>query len=94
VRSTRYGAELQQAAAVLALGHCSPENYALIPEELTALKEECTADRKVLLPLSATALALLLDDECSQLVGTATHTHMSYPKRCDYLLTPAGRLVA
>ena len=34
---------------MLALGHSHPENYSLIPEELATLKEECTADRKVLL---------------------------------------------
>lgn len=43
----RVGGEAQQAAAVLALGQCSLDNCALLPEELKALKEECTADRKV-----------------------------------------------
>lgn len=44
--SIRVGGEAQQAAAVLALGHCSLDNCVLLPEELKALKEECTADRK------------------------------------------------
>lgn len=31
---------------MLALGHCSLDNCALLPDELKALQEECTADRK------------------------------------------------
>jgi hypothetical protein len=43
----RVGSEAQQAVAVVALGHCSLDNCAFLPDELKALQEECTADRKV-----------------------------------------------
>ena len=43
----RVGNEAQQAAAVVALGHCSLDNCGFLPDELKALQEECTADRKV-----------------------------------------------
>ncbi len=42
------GEQLHSRHVVLALGHSHPDNYSLIPGELATLKEECTADRKVL----------------------------------------------
>ncbi len=39
--------ESQQAAAVAALECCHCDNYALIPQELQSLKEDCTTERKV-----------------------------------------------
>jgi hypothetical protein len=44
---SRVGSEAQQAAAVGALGRCSLDNCGFLPDELKALQEECTADRKV-----------------------------------------------
>lgn len=43
----RVGSEAQQAVAIVALGHCSLDNCSFLPDELKALQEECTADRKV-----------------------------------------------
>ena len=41
----RVGGDAQQAAAVLALGHCSAEAHALLFEELHGLADEYASDR-------------------------------------------------
>ena len=55
----RVGGEAQQAAAGLALGHCSAEAHALLFDELQGLADEYASDRtKARHPTAAVAIRL------------------------------------